>query len=123
MLLTKVGILYDRLDKHAQKRVLKYLVKQIVIDLEGAILKMELHAPFTYLRELVDGAEWGATSEGNKKPSVSGLDGSSSQRLGVPYQGSFEPQILAETPEILFFDEIAYPRRSRIERFLSAIAS
>ena len=117
MLLTKVGILYDRLDKHAQKRVLKYLVKQIVIDLEGAILKMELHAPFTYLRELVDGAEWGATSEGNKKPRHTGLECSSSQRLGVTTGRKDEQHFLAENI-IRFTKRTTYPQRARLERLL-----
>ena len=51
-LLANLGILYDRLAKQERKLLLKQMVKKIVINLEGMIIRVELHTPFTYLRNL-----------------------------------------------------------------------
>jgi hypothetical protein len=123
-LIAKLGILYERLDQHTQRAVLKHVTERVVINLEGKIVRVDLRSPFAYLRDKAQSGDAGLSRGAvNQETSDTSVTRSFDAPLGVPYQGSFEPQILAETPEILFFDEIAYPRRSRIERFLSAIAS
>jgi len=55
VLLTKVGELYLRLDEKQKSTLLQMLVKKIVVNDKGEIVDYELHAPFVYLRSLVDG--------------------------------------------------------------------
>lgn len=57
VLLTKVGVLYERLDQKNQAILLKILAKRIIIDAQGRIIDFELHSPFTYLRSLAGQVE------------------------------------------------------------------
>ena len=120
------SILYERLDQHTQRAVLKHVIKRVVINLEGKIVRVDLQSPFAYLRDKAQSSGEKLSRgivAGNQKTNDSSATGSFNAPLGVPNQVSFEPHISSGTPEILFLDKIAYPRRSKIERFLSAIAS
>ena len=54
LLLSKIDLLYPRLDEKSQGKLLKILAKKIMIDREGRIIGHELHSPFTYLRSLAE---------------------------------------------------------------------
>ena len=84
-LLAKLGILYDRLAQQERKFLLKQIVKKIVINLEGMIVKVEFYPPFSYLNELAScyGNNGRGFSVENEKSS-SGLDCSKLSLLGVP---------------------------------------
>lgn len=62
VLLSKVQILYERLEDKSKARLLKILAKQIIIDPDGQIIDYELNSPFTYLRCLNDGLNYPQSS-------------------------------------------------------------
>lgn len=74
VLLSKVNILYQRLDDKSKARLLKILVKRIIIDPDGQIIDYELNSPFTYL--------W-CLNEGLKFPQCSPVRDSEQVRLGA----------------------------------------
>jgi len=118
-LLAKIGILYERLAQQDRKFLLKQMVKKIVINLEGMIIKVELHAPFTYLRNLAlrceeDGEQ---VSVEKDQSSSSGLDCSKVASLGVTTGRKDEQHFLAENI-IRFTKRTTYPQRARLERLL-----
>jgi DNA invertase Pin-like site-specific DNA recombinase len=53
-IITKVGILYCRLERDRQNKLLREMVKRVVVNPEGTILRMELLPPFAYLKEVTD---------------------------------------------------------------------
>jgi hypothetical protein len=57
ILLSKVSILYERLDEKSQAMLLKILAKRIMINPEGRIIGQELNSPFTYLRSIAESLE------------------------------------------------------------------
>jgi hypothetical protein len=89
-LLAIIGILYERLDKHEQKDVLKQVVRRIIVNPEGLIVKVELHTPFMYLCGLAAESNSSLSvsgvleTAGNKKSSLVGLDCSRFVLLGDP---------------------------------------
>ena len=62
-LISKAGILFERLDKQGQRHLLQHMVERVVINPEGQVLRMVLRTPFSYLRGLIDSGRAGpATS-------------------------------------------------------------
>lgn len=53
-LLSKMGELYARLDQKQRGTLLQILVKQIIVNGDGKIVRHKLNAPFVYLRGLAD---------------------------------------------------------------------
>ena len=51
-LIAKAGILFDKLDAQGQRQLLQHMVKRVVINPEGRVLRIELRTPFSYLRSL-----------------------------------------------------------------------
>jgi hypothetical protein len=52
-LIAKAGILFDKLPQRDQQELLRHLVKRVVINPEGQILRLDLQTPFGYLYELM----------------------------------------------------------------------
>lgn len=66
----------DRYSEHTAQRqrdILRQMVKRVIIDPEGRIIRMELKPPFNYLDKLAKGGQKGkrgkGSSAGNKKTS------------------------------------------------------
>jgi hypothetical protein len=53
-LMSKIGVLYDRLDPKDQQTLLQIIVNQIMIDASGEIVDQELNSPFAYFKSLRD---------------------------------------------------------------------
>lgn len=53
-LMTKINVLYDRLEPKDRQILLQITADQIMIDLSGEIVYQELHSPFAYLKSLMD---------------------------------------------------------------------
>src|SRR5258708_9858743 len=91
-LIAKAGILISRLPQQGQHDLLRHMVKRVVINPEGQILRMELRTPFCYLQKLADEAKGLKETQGPKTGSVAGKTktskkdsaGSSCVRLGDP---------------------------------------
>ena len=64
-LIAQIGVLYKRLDKFQQRALLKHLIKRVVINTEGLIVRMDLHPPFAYL--IAKAHDAGDTSEKSTK--------------------------------------------------------
>src|SRR5690606_24997003 len=67
--IAKVGVLYSKLDRSNQKRLLREMVNRIVLSPEGAILRMELLPPFAYLKEVTDRVRGSASDTEETKTS------------------------------------------------------
>jgi hypothetical protein len=52
VLMSKLPVLYSRLDKKQKTTLLQIVAKKVIIDPEGEILEHELHSPFLYLSTL-----------------------------------------------------------------------
>jgi len=52
-LIAKAGILFDMLPHLDQQELLRHLVKRVVINPEGQILRLDLQTPFSYLYDLM----------------------------------------------------------------------
>jgi hypothetical protein len=56
--IAKAGILFDKLERLQQRTLLQYMVKRVIVNPEGQILRTELRTPFNYLHSLiVDGSK------------------------------------------------------------------
>jgi hypothetical protein len=99
-LLSKVHLLYERLDEKSQARLLKILAKRIIINPDGQIIGHELHSPFTYLRSIAQGLE---------DPSSSHCD-SEQVRLGAPK--IVYPEQLSENEQ--FLDQVRFDQRNKL---------
>jgi hypothetical protein len=53
-LIAKAGIIFDKLPQLDQQELLRHLVKWVVINPEGQILRLDLQTPFSYLYELMN---------------------------------------------------------------------
>ncbi|MEO0565746.1 MAG: hypothetical protein AAF125_26800, partial [Chloroflexota bacterium] len=51
-IIAKVGILYRRLERDDQKDLLRQMIERVVVNPEGIIIRLELLAPFSYLRHV-----------------------------------------------------------------------
>ncbi len=91
-LIAKAGILISRLSEQGQHDLLRHMVKRVVINPEGQILRMELRTPFCYLQKLAVEAKGLKETHGPKIGSVAGKNktskkvtaGSSYLRVGAP---------------------------------------
>jgi site-specific DNA recombinase len=54
VLMSKLGLLYERLGQEGRSTLLQILVKQFIVDLQGKIIDCELNAPFAFLQNLVE---------------------------------------------------------------------
>lgn len=48
-IISKVGILYSRLERSDQKDLLRHMIERVVVNPEGMIIRLELLPPFSYL--------------------------------------------------------------------------
>ena len=54
LLMTRLSVLFERLGDKARSTLLQILVKQFIVDQQGKIIDCELHAPFAFLRYVVE---------------------------------------------------------------------
>jgi len=95
-LIAKAGILFTRLPQQGQQDLLRHMVKRVVINPEGQILRMELRTPFCYLQKLANQAKGNAGAVAAKSgTSKTGFAGSSWLPPGTPIGSQFEPVISA----------------------------
>jgi hypothetical protein len=52
-IIARVGTLYNGLQQQDQKKLLRQMVERVVVSHEG-IVRLELRAPFAYLKDLID---------------------------------------------------------------------
>jgi hypothetical protein len=65
--IAKIGVLYNGLERADQKELLRQVVQQVIVNAEGTI-RLELRAPFAYLKELTDEIrEVSSRLEGNER--------------------------------------------------------
>ncbi len=60
-LIAELGVLFKNMALKEQKALLKEIVDRVVIDPNGTVIRIELQSPFSYLRNLTEGIEAGAT--------------------------------------------------------------
>ena len=71
-IISKVGILYIRLERSDQKDILRHMIERVVVNPEGMISRLELLPPFSYLRHVTVRVQnsGGSAVEGKTKTSA-----------------------------------------------------
>lgn len=59
-LIAKVGVLYEKLDRENQKKLLREMVERVIVTPTGTIKRLELLPPFAYLSDLIEQAKRGS---------------------------------------------------------------
>jgi hypothetical protein len=84
-IISKVGILYRKLERSDKRMLLREIVGRIVVNCEGEILRVELLPPFAYLREIADRMRnVGEVCEGKTKTGTMAGSCSSNVSYGSP---------------------------------------
>jgi hypothetical protein len=83
-IIAKVGILYNKLERSSQKKLLHEMVYRVVVCPKGTIRRMELLPPFAYLKEVTDRVRNGSGFEGKTKTSTTAGQSSSLLSLSDP---------------------------------------
>ncbi len=65
-IIAQVGIVYNRLDCSDQKELLRHMVERVIVDPAGNT-RLELRAPFAYLRDISDEVRGAGKSSGKGK--------------------------------------------------------
>ncbi len=65
-IISKIGVLYHKLERSQQKKLLREVIERIVVDAEGTVLRIELQPPFAYLHDLSCKAQKAADVEAEK---------------------------------------------------------
>ena len=74
-IISKVGILYSKLDQNDQKELLSQMIERVIVNPEGMIIQLELRPPFSYLHRLnerVQTSNGGAVRGKTKTSAMSG---------------------------------------------------
>ncbi|MEQ9032563.1 MAG: recombinase family protein, partial [Aggregatilineales bacterium] len=103
-IISKVGILYNNLDRSCQRDVLREIINKIVVDRSGNIVSMELLSPFAYLKRISDRVKEKANENvGNKNSSVKATasDSSDCTASGGPDESLIEHSLPLATIEFL----------------------
>ncbi len=82
--IAKAGVLYGKLERSDQRKLLREMVDRVVVSPEGTILRMELLPPFAYLKEVIDRVREGVGVEAQTKTSLSAGQCSSYFSSGTP---------------------------------------
>ena len=85
-IISRIGVLYQQLDRKSQKKLLREMIERIVVDVEGTIIRIDLLPPFAYLHDLSCRTQAAAESEANQTKTSPVMAGSCSALLplGVP---------------------------------------
>ena len=94
-LIAKVGILYEQLERSDQKELLRQMVKRVVVNSEGIIIRLELRPPFSYLHQISQRVQYSDGSVGAEKTKTSTKAGQCSDYIQLCEAGG----IRTHTPE------------------------
>ncbi len=86
-IISKIGVLFKRLDASSQKKLLREIVERVVLDPCGKVIRMELLPPFSYPHQLSDrigGGQSSGSEPGKTKTSISAGSCSNILSLGGP---------------------------------------
>lgn len=86
-IISKIGVLFKRLDAPSQKELLREIVERVVLDPCGKVIRVELLPPFSYLHQLSDrigGGHSSGNEPGKTKTSISAGSCSNILSLGGP---------------------------------------
>jgi hypothetical protein len=122
-IIAKVGVLYNKLERSDQQDLLRHMVERVLINPEGKI-RLELHAPFAYLKEINDQISGkGADTERQRKTRKVKAAGFSSQCSSYVHE-SWENCSQVEHPSGLnsldYIHCITFPQREKLLRFTNS---
>jgi hypothetical protein len=113
---------YNSLNRSDQKELLRHMVERVIIDATGTI-RLELRAPFAYLRDISKQAREKAESSNPRVNAKTGTiaAGLNSGRCSDSFQLCGEDKSLSEPSASSnasdFLQQIAFPQRASIARF------
>ena len=80
-LITKLGILYERLSRSDQKELLRNVIERVVVNTEGEIARVDLLPPFAYLRDISEKVTGGEKNLENPIKTQTGDDNTTCSSL------------------------------------------
>lgn len=119
-IISKIGVLFKRLDASSQKDLLREIVERVVVDPGGKVLRVELLPPFSYLHGLSDrirNADGGDDGDGKTKASVKAGSCSISIALGGLDEIQSEHRFPLK-PSLKFLQTIVFPQSTSLQRIL-----
>jgi DNA invertase Pin-like site-specific DNA recombinase len=81
-IISKVGILYNKLERDNQKKLLREMVNRVIVCPEGTIQQMELLPPFAYLKDVTNRVRQGS-EDIERKTKTSTLAGQCSSLISL----------------------------------------
>jgi hypothetical protein len=121
-IIAKVGILYNKLERGSQKKLLHEMVDRVVVSPEGTIRRMELLPPFAYLKEVTDRVRNGSSGfERKTKTSAKAGQCSSLLSLGEHSRTQLEHRILSVNT-LEFTHIISFPQNDKLKRLSTELA-
>lgn len=118
-IIAKVGILYNKLERSSQKKLLHEMVYRVVVCPKGTIRRMELLPPFAYLKEVTDRVRKGSGFEGKTKTSTVAGQCSSLLSLSDHTPTQNEQTALSLASDFMEYLELTrYPQRLTLEQLL-----
>ena len=118
----KVGILYNRLERSSQKKLLHEMVDRVVVCPEGTIQRMELLPPFAYLKEVTDRVRnSGDGIEGKTKTSAQAGQCSTLFPLSDRSRTQLEHRVLSVNT-LEFTHIISFPQNDKLKRLSTELA-
>lgn len=69
-IIEKLSILYKKLERSEQKRLLRQMIEKTIVNTDGKIIRMDLHPPFAYLRRVKQRIQMNGNNEEKTKTSI-----------------------------------------------------
>jgi DNA invertase Pin-like site-specific DNA recombinase len=123
-IIAQVGIVYNRLDCSDQKELLRHMVERVIVDPAGNI-RLELRAPFAYLRDISDEVRGAGKSSGKGKKAKtarnsSGLgSGNCSDNFLSCGKDWITFEHLSPLETTQFLDSLPFPQRESLAPFIT----
>jgi hypothetical protein len=122
-IIAQVGIVYNRLERSAQKDLLRYMVERVIVDPAGQI-RLELCAPFAYLQDITDQVRSGAKaiSKGKKAKTAGNPSGLGSGNRSVSFlscgKSRSQSEHFSRNSPLDCMQQIEFPQRTGVVRFI-----
>ncbi len=97
LIMSKVPELYGRLKSDGQAALLNILVKRLDVDLQGNVINQELHAPFGYLKEIIDDFKYTV-----------------SKNRDLPWEGDGSELIIENRPLDKYLSQLRFEGRKKL---------
>ncbi|MBZ0274554.1 MAG: recombinase family protein [Anaerolineae bacterium] len=119
-IITKIGVLFRKLDVSSQKALLREIVERVVVDPSGKVIRVELLPPFSYINQLSDRVGGRGSGNGNRQTKTSAQVGAGSTKLSVGGPDETQSEhLITLKPSLKFLQAIVFPQSTTLQRILN----